>query len=105
MQCFNLYCFQSAVRFMKNITDAARDEIDFIVWTGDDLSHAPEEVFTKQETLDTIAIISQQLASVNLPVFPSLGNHDIIPKNQVLKVVNIITVSNIIFAVFHRHLD
>ena len=73
---------------MKNVTDSSRDEIDFIVWTGDDLSHAPEEVFTKDETLTTITTISQELASVKLPVFPSLGNHDIIPKNQVLKVVN-----------------
>ena len=32
---------------MKSVTDSSRDSIDFIVWTGDDLSHAPEEVFTR----------------------------------------------------------
>ena len=84
---------------MKNVTDSYPDTIDFIVWTGDDLSHAPEDVFTKDETLNTIATISQQLASVNLPVFPSLGNHDIIPKNQVTEVVIANCSQNHIFAV------
>ena len=51
----------------------------------DDLSHAPEDVFTREETLDTVRLVSRELARVGLPVLPSLGNHDIIPKNQVRK--------------------
>ena len=49
----------------------------------DDLSHADEDIFSKEETLDTIRNISQELGSIGLPVYPSLGNHDIVPKNQV----------------------
>ena len=85
---------------MKSVTEANSD-IDFIVWTGyslscifshyqpgflifrDDLSHAPEDVFTREETLDTVRTVTSELARVGLPVMPSLGNHDIIPKNQV----------------------
>ena len=48
----------------------------------DDLSHANEDIFSKEETLDTIRNISQELASIGVPVYPSLGNHDIVPKNQ-----------------------
>merc|ERR1712126_188018 len=70
-----------AVGFMKNMTNKNQD-IKFIIWTGDDLSHGPEEVFSREETLETINIISAELATIGLPVLPSLGNHDIIPKNQ-----------------------
>ena len=48
----------------------------------DDLSHADEEIFSKEETLDTIRNISRELDNIGLPVYPSLGNHDIVPKNQ-----------------------
>ena len=78
---------------MKNLSlsEEYKDLVDFIVWTGDDLSHAPEEVFTKQETLETIETISRELSQLNLPVYPSLGNHDIIPKNQVSSIhVNVV---------------
>ena len=50
----------------------------------DDLSHAPEDVFTREETLNTVRTVTSELARVALPVIPSLGNHDIIPKNQVI---------------------
>ena len=50
----------------------------------DDLSHAPEDVFTREETLNTVRTVTSELARVGLPVIPSLGNHDIIPKNQVI---------------------
>ena len=106
---------------MKNVSESNSD-IKFVVWTGwvllkelscfrkiktflfkydsDDLSHASEDVFTKEETLKTISNISSMLSTIGsffltlririsilyistgLPVFPSLGNHDIIPKNQ-----------------------
>ena len=49
----------------------------------DDTAHADESVFTRDEVLDTIEVISAKISSIGLPVFPALGNHDIIPKNQV----------------------
>ena len=62
--------------------DVSIDQQRFLIFR-DDLSHAPEEVFTREETLDTVRTVTRELASVGLPVMPSLGNHDIIPKNQV----------------------
>ena len=53
------------------------------VYASDDLSHGPEDIFSREETLATLERVSLELARVELPVLPALGNHDIIPKNQV----------------------
>ena len=53
------------------------------VYASDDLSHGPEDIFSREETLATLERVSLELARVGLPVLPALGNHDIIPKNQV----------------------
>ena len=53
------------------------------VYARDDLSHGPEDIFSREETLATLERVSLELARVGLPVLPALGNHDIIPKNQV----------------------
>ena len=55
----------------------------YTVYASDDLSHGPEDIFSREETLATLGRVSLELARVGLPVLPSLGNHDIIPKNQV----------------------
>ena len=55
----------------------------YTVYASDDLSHGPEDIFSREETLATLERVSLELARVGLPVLPSLGNHDIIPKNQV----------------------
>ena len=55
----------------------------FTVYASDDLSHGPEDIFSREETLATLGRVSLELARVGLPVLPALGNHDIIPKNQV----------------------
>ena len=52
---------------------------------SDDTAHANESVFTREEVLETIRVISEKIGTVGLQVFPSLGNHDIIPKNQVAR--------------------
>ena len=52
-------------------------------YASDDLSHGPEDIFSREETLATLERVSLELARVGLPVLPALGNHDIIPKNQV----------------------
>ena len=53
---------------------------------SDDTAHANESVFTRFEVIETIEVISEKIATVGLPVFPALGNHDIIPKNQVIEI-------------------
>ena len=55
----------------------------YTVYASDDLSHGPEDIFSREETLATLGRGSLELARVGLPVLPALGNHDIIPKNQV----------------------
>ena len=55
----------------------------YTVYASDDLSHGPEDIFSREETLATLERVSLELARVGLPVLPALGNHDIIPKNQV----------------------
>jgi len=78
-----LALIESATGFMKEYQNNNQDkDIDFIVWTGDDTAHANESVFTREEVLETIRVISEKIGTVGLQVFPSLGNHDIIPKNQ-----------------------
>ena len=84
----------SAVRFLMEQSEERG--VEFVVWTGDDTAHANQSVFSQQEVktlcflpenivvqiLDTIHAISSRIGSVGLPVYPVLGNHDIIPKNQ-----------------------
>jgi len=78
-----LALIESATSFMKDYQNSNQDkDIQFIVWTGDDTAHANESVFTREEVIDTIRVISEKIGTVGLQVFPSLGNHDIIPKNQ-----------------------
>jgi len=77
-----LSLIESATNFIKKYEESSIDPADFIIWTGDDTAHADESVFTRDEVLDTIEVISAKISSIGLPVFPALGNHDIIPKNQ-----------------------
>jgi len=78
-----LALIESATAFMKEYENNNIDKhVEFIIWTGDDTAHANESVFTRDEVIETIKVISEKIAGVGLPVFPALGNHDIIPKNQ-----------------------
>ena len=58
----------------------------YTVYASDDLSHGPEDIFSREETLATLERVSLELARVGLPVLPALGNHDIIPKKQVYSI-------------------
>ena len=71
--------------FLKDVTQCLkpRKHDAITVYASDDLSHGPEDIFSREETLATLGRVSLELARVGLPVLPSLGNHDIIPKNQV----------------------
>ncbi|KAI8501524.1 Acid sphingomyelinase-like phosphodiesterase 3b [Branchiostoma belcheri] len=57
---------------------------DFILWTGDDTPHVPNEELGQQIVLDIIGNLTSLLKEV-FPakrVYAALGNHDYHPKNQ-----------------------
>jgi endopolyphosphatase len=74
-----------------------RDEIDFVVWTGDSARHdSDEEIPRKPDQVlgtnrlvadrfaDTFADPSGAGAGLTIPVIPTLGNNDILPHNILL---------------------
>ncbi|XP_028327233.1 acid sphingomyelinase-like phosphodiesterase 3b [Gouania willdenowi] len=70
----------SSVFAMKNILP----EPDFIVWTGDDTPHVPNEDLGEVAVLDIIRNLTDiiRLVFPNTKVYSAMGNHDIHPKNQ-----------------------
>ncbi|XP_063861452.1 acid sphingomyelinase-like phosphodiesterase 3b isoform X2 [Scylla paramamosain] len=70
----------SAVNAMKRF----KSNPDFILWTGDDTAHVPNDYFSTEVVVNIVANLTDLIAShfPNTPVFPVLGNHDYYPKNQ-----------------------
>lgn len=65
------------IEFIKqNILD-----IDFVLWTGDNVSHDGYEL-TSEIALQRTKIIAEKLVELNLPVFPINGNEDTFPDYQ-----------------------
>lgn len=75
-----------------------RDEVDFVVWTGDSARHDSDEKIprTAKQIVDTNIYIAEKFAEVfgngqqstdggpadmAIPVIPSIGNNDILPHN------------------------
>ncbi|GAB6032176.1 Acid sphingomyelinase-like phosphodiesterase 3b [Chamberlinius hualienensis] len=69
----------SALQFMKQ----EQPEADFIIWTGDDVSHVNDDYFNSLKVLDIMSNITNEMKETfpNTPVFPSFGNHDVYPTN------------------------
>ncbi|KAL2084947.1 hypothetical protein ACEWY4_020465 [Coilia grayii] len=57
---------------------------DFILWTGDDTPHVPNEDLGEEKVLSIMANLTQIIKVVfpNTKVYPALGNHDYHPKSQ-----------------------
>uniref|UniRef100_A0A7N8X3G8 Sphingomyelin phosphodiesterase acid like 3B n=1 Tax=Mastacembelus armatus TaxID=205130 RepID=A0A7N8X3G8_9TELE len=57
---------------------------DFIVWTGDDTPHVPNEDLGEEAVLHIISNLTQIIKQVfpNTKVYSALGNHDYHPKSQ-----------------------
>lgn len=66
------------------IADNLKDEIDFIVWTGDNMRHDNDRNYPRYE--DAIFAMNQRISDMmadnfgELPI-PSLGNNDVYPHN------------------------
>ncbi|XP_054854632.1 acid sphingomyelinase-like phosphodiesterase 3b [Eublepharis macularius] len=70
----------SSVYAMKNILP----DPDFILWTGDDTPHVPNEKLSEEAVLDIIKRLTDLIKHVfpDTQVYPAMGNHDYHPKNQ-----------------------
>ncbi|XP_037640761.1 acid sphingomyelinase-like phosphodiesterase 3b [Sebastes umbrosus] len=70
----------SSVYAMKDILP----DPDFIVWTGDDTPHVPNEDLGEEAVLNIISNLTHIINQVfpNTKVYSALGNHDYHPKSQ-----------------------
>ncbi|XP_015738978.1 acid sphingomyelinase-like phosphodiesterase 3b [Coturnix japonica] len=70
----------SAVSAMKRL----RARPDFVLWTGDDTPHVPDEQLGEEKVLHIIANLTSLIKQVfpDTKVFAAMGNHDFHPKNQ-----------------------
>ncbi|KAG7475488.1 acid sphingomyelinase-like phosphodiesterase 3b [Solea senegalensis] len=74
------HLINSSVYAMKDILP----DPDFIVWTGDDTPHVPNEDLGEDAVLDIISNLTHVIKHVfpRTKVYSALGNHDYHPKNQ-----------------------
>ncbi|XP_068180131.1 acid sphingomyelinase-like phosphodiesterase 3b [Antennarius striatus] len=74
------FLINSSVYAMKAILP----DPDFIVWTGDDTPHVPNEDLGEEEVLHIISSLTHLINDVfpDTKVYSALGNHDYHPKNQ-----------------------
>ncbi|XP_067386834.1 acid sphingomyelinase-like phosphodiesterase 3b [Emydura macquarii macquarii] len=70
----------SSIYAMKEILP----DPDFILWTGDDTPHVPNEKLGEEAVLEIIANVTALIKQVfpDTKVYPAMGNHDFHPKNQ-----------------------
>ncbi|XP_053182888.1 acid sphingomyelinase-like phosphodiesterase 3b [Scomber japonicus] len=74
------HLINSSVYAMKDILP----DPDFIVWTGDDTPHVPNEQLGEEKVLDIVRNLTDIITQVfpNSKVYSALGNHDYHPKSQ-----------------------
>ncbi|XP_071325959.1 acid sphingomyelinase-like phosphodiesterase 3b [Trachinotus anak] len=74
------HLINSSVYAMKDILP----DPDFIVWTGDDTPHVPNEDLGEEAVLDIISNLTDIIKQVfpYTKVYSALGNHDYHPKSQ-----------------------
>uniref|UniRef100_H9GPH0 Acid sphingomyelinase-like phosphodiesterase n=1 Tax=Anolis carolinensis TaxID=28377 RepID=H9GPH0_ANOCA len=70
----------SSIYAMKEILP----DPDFILWTGDDTPHVPDEKLGEESVLWIIEKLTNLIKHVfpGTQVYPAMGNHDFHPKNQ-----------------------
>lgn len=78
----SLELVKSAMNFVKTHSGKLGSDVKFILWTGDDTSHAENEYFDEDLVVNVMRILTEQLQRTDIQVFPVLGNHDFHPKNQ-----------------------
>ncbi|XP_006164657.2 acid sphingomyelinase-like phosphodiesterase 3b [Tupaia chinensis] len=70
----------SSIHAMKEL----EPEPDFILWTGDDTPHVPDERLGEAAVLEIVGRVTRLIREVfpDTKVYAALGNHDFHPKNQ-----------------------
>ncbi|KAM9320148.1 acid sphingomyelinase-like phosphodiesterase 3b [Gastrophryne carolinensis] len=78
----------SSIYAMKTILP----DPDFILWTGDDTPHVPNEQLSEKAVLDIVEWLTNLIMEVfpTTKVYAALGNHDFHPKNQLPAQSNVI---------------
>ncbi|XP_041044778.1 acid sphingomyelinase-like phosphodiesterase 3a [Carcharodon carcharias] len=71
---------QSALKFMKD----AKVQPSFVIWTGDSPPHVPVAKLSTKIVIDILHNMTQTIQEYlkDLQVFPTLGNHDYWPQDQ-----------------------
>lgn len=74
------HLINSSIYAMKRILP----DPDFIIWTGDDTPHVPNEDLGEEAVINIIGNLTHLIKEVfpNTKVYSALGNHDYHPKNQ-----------------------
>ncbi|MEQ2299064.1 hypothetical protein AMECASPLE_011693 [Ameca splendens] len=74
------HLINSSVYAMKRILP----DPDFIVWTGDDTPHVPNEDLGEEAVINIIGNLTHIITEVfpHIKVYSALGNHDFHPKSQ-----------------------
>ncbi|KAM8846628.1 acid sphingomyelinase-like phosphodiesterase 3b [Synchiropus picturatus] len=74
------HLISSSLYAMKDILP----DPDFIVWTGDDTPHVPDEDLGEEAVLNIMRNLTHLITTVfpKTKVYSALGNHDYHPKNQ-----------------------
>ncbi|KAL3230761.1 Endopolyphosphatase [Nakaseomyces bracarensis] len=82
-------------RTLSWIEDNLKDQVDFVVWTGDNIRHDNDRRYprTEQQIFDMNAEVAERMKNIfrdhdsmdprafNVPVVPSIGNNDVFPHN------------------------
>ncbi|CAF91029.1 unnamed protein product, partial [Tetraodon nigroviridis] len=84
---FGDYVCDSSWHLINSTLYAMKDILpdpDFIIWTGDDTPHVPNEDLGEQAVLSIISNLTYIIHQVfpYTKVYSALGNHDYHPKNQ-----------------------
>ncbi|KAM6910522.1 acid sphingomyelinase-like phosphodiesterase 3b [Xenentodon cancila] len=95
------HLINSSVYAMKNILP----DPDFIVWTGDDTPHVPNENLGEEAVINIISNLTQIITEVfpYTKVYSALGNHDYHPKSQLPGAPN--SIYDQIAEMWHNWLD
>lgn len=74
------FLINSSVYAMKQLEPAP----DFILWTGDDTPHVPDENLGEEAVLKIVEHLTKLIRDVfpDTKVYAAMGNHDFHPKNQ-----------------------
>ncbi|ELT98128.1 hypothetical protein CAPTEDRAFT_128553, partial [Capitella teleta] len=84
---FGDYNCDSPWKLVESAMDAMKrlhPNPDFILWTGDNVPHEPDSDFDLFKVFSSMKTVTERLVRTfeGIPIYPSLGNHDVWPSDQ-----------------------